>query len=327
MKYVFGPVPSRRLGNSLGVDLVTFKACTFDCVYCQLGRTTEQTTERRSFVPADEVVAEVREVLDSGAAVDYVTLSGSGEPTLSLDLGQVIHAIKGFTAIPVAVLTNGSLLWRGDVRADLAEADLVIPSLDAARQETFERINRPAPGLDAEAIARGIRDFTLGYGGRVWLEVLVVAGLNDSPEEARAVVRALEGARIDKVQLNTVVRAPAEAWAKPATEERLAEMAQVLGALAPVEIIGGYHRAGHESGRADPAEAILATLARRPCGAAELAASLGLKPSIVVRHVQELERAGKLERILVGGQAQYRTPPDPKSETRNPKQYRNPNPT
>jgi len=358
VKYVFGPVPSRRLGNSLGVDLLTFKACTFDCVYCQLGRTTEQTTERRSFVPADEVVAEVREVLASGnveaascrfeskrleaastAAVDCITLSGSGEPTLSLDLGKVIRAIKGMTRIPVAVITNGSLLWREDVRADLAEADIVVPSLDAARPETFERVNRArgveqasgllasgtlAPQLDVATIAGGIRDFTLGFGGRVWLEVLVVAGVNDSVEEAEAIVRALEGARIDKVQLNTVVRAPAEAWAKPASEACLAEMAKVLEALAPVDIIGTYARAGHESRREDGVgqasglasaatgtvaplkDAILATLARRPCGADELAASLGLDRSRVVQQIQELERAGAVERVLVGGQAQYR---------------------
>jgi len=305
VKYVFGPVPSRRLGNSLGVDLATFKACTFDCVYCQLGRTTEQTMERRRFVPPDEVLAEARAVLASGVAADYVTLSGSGEPTLSLDLGTVVRALKELTTVPVAVLTNGSLLWREDVRADLAEADLVVPSLDAARQATFERVNRPLR-LDAAVVARGIRDFTLGYGGRVWLEVMVVADANDSAEEAEAIVGALEGARIDKVQLNTVVRAPAEEWAMPAAGERLDAMAKVLEALAPVELIGRYAREGHASARSDAAEAILATLARRPCGAAELAASLGLVPALVVKQVEALEREGRVERIAVGGQAQYR---------------------
>ena len=370
MKYVFGPVPSRRLGNSLGVDLLTFKACTFDCVYCQLGRTTDQTTQRRSFVPADEVIAEVRQALSSegrgeprvrppssgpspvirantrfaptsAARVDYVTLSGSGEPTLSLDLGRVIRAIKSFTKVPVAVLTNGSLLGRPEVRVDLAEADVVVPSLDAGTQETFERVNR-AQGMDVRAVARGIRVFSLSYGGGVWLEVMVVAGLNDSPEEARAIVAALEGARIDKVQLNTVVRAPAEPWAQAVGGERLRELAAVLEALAPVEIIGSYSpppaglaraksRASKPRGRvngappsqitlprgsepaggsqrADVEEAILATLARRPCGAAELATSLGLHRSLIVKHVEELERAGRVERVRVGAKVQYRVP-------------------
>jgi len=313
MKHVFGPVPSRRLGNSLGVDLLTLKACTFDCVYCQLGRTTERVPiagngrgERRRFVPPDDVVAEVRQVLDSGVAVDYVTLSGSGEPTLSLDLGRVIRAIKGFSRVPVAVLTNGSLLGRPDVRADLAEADLVVPSLDAGTQAAFERVNRPPKGMDVRDVARGIRDFSLGFAGQVWLEVLAVAGLNDTPDEARAIVGLLEGARIDKVQLNTVVRAPAEAWAEPAGEERLRELALVLEGLAPVEIIGRYARREHAAQATDAQGRILATLARRPCGAAELAASLGLHPALVAKLLEELCHVGTVERTHVGSAAQYR---------------------
>lgn len=308
MSYVFGPVPSRRLGNSLGVDLVTPKVCSFDCVYCQLGRTTEQTTQRRRLVPPEAVVTEVGEVLASGAAVDYVTMSGSGEPTLSTDIGRVIDAVKGLTEVPVAVLTNGSLLWRADVRAELAAADLVVPSLDAATPEAFERVNRPG-GLDVATVARGLRDFTLGYGGAVWLEVMVVGGVNDTVAEAEAIVGALEGARVDRVHLNTVVRAPAEAWVQPASAERLAEMGEVLGALGPVDVISGYSRAAHESYRADVAEAVVTTLARRPCGVVELAASLGLAPNLVVKHVDELEREGKVERVAVGGQMQYRARP------------------
>ncbi|MBM4033763.1 MAG: radical SAM protein [Planctomycetes bacterium] len=307
MKHLFGPVPSRRLGNSLGVDLLTHKACTFDCVYCQLGRTTEQTTQRRSFVPAAEAIAEVRQALDSGAAVDYVTLSGSGEPTLSLDLGRVVRAIKAMTRVPVAVLTNGSLLGRPDVQADLAEADLVVPSLDAGTQAAFERVNRPQ-GMDVRDVARGIRDFTLGFGGQVWLEVLVVAGMNDSPDEARAIVGLLEGARLDKVQLNTVVRAPAEEWARPVGEEQLRELAAILEGLAPVEIIGRYAHKERVGPGGGAREAILATLARRPCGAAELATSLGLERPLVAELLEELCRSGETERVPVGGTMQYRIP-------------------
>ncbi len=306
MKYVFGPVPSRRLGNSLGVDLLTLKACTFGCVYCQLGPTTEQTAERRRFVPPDDVIAEVRQALESGAAVDYVTLSGSGEPTLSLDLGYAIRAIKAFTKVPIAVLTNGSLLGRPGVRADLAEADLVVPSLDAGTQAAFERVNRPLAGTDVRAVASGIRDFSLGFGGQVWLEVMLVAGLNDSPEEAQAIVALLEGARLDKVQLNTVARAPAEAWAAPVAQERLSELAAVLEGLAPVELIGRYAPREHARAGGDAREAILATLARRPCGAAELAASLGLHHALVAKLLEELCRGGDAERALVAGTTQYR---------------------
>ena len=305
MSYVFGPVPSRRLGNSLGVDLVTFKACSFDCIYCQLGRTTDHRVERGRFVPAEAVIAEVKKVLASGAAVDYVTMSGSGEPTLSVDIGRIIRAVKESSDIPVAVLTNASLLWREDVREELAAADLMVPSFDAATQEVFERVNRPT-GVDAATVARGIREFTQGYAGQVWLEVMVVAGVNDSDAEAEAIVRALAGARVDRVQLNTVARAPAEVWVQPVGEERLDALADVLGAVAPVDVIHHYSRAGHTSYRADVSASILDTLARRPCGTAELAASLGLAPNLVIKHIGELEREGKIERVTVGEATQYR---------------------
>lgn len=310
MRYVFGPVPSRRLGNSLGVDLLAFKACTFDCVYCQLGRTTEQTGERRRFVPPDDVVAEVRQALDSGLAVDYVTLSGSGEPTLSLDLGGIVRAIKAFSHVPVAVLTNGSLLGRPDVRAALAGADLVVPSLDAGTQAAFERVNRPLGGTDVAEVARGIREFSLGFRGQVWLEVLAVAGLNDSPEEACSIVRLIGGARLDRIQLNTVARAPAEPWAGPVPEERLKELAAILEGLAPVEVIGQYaaHNLPQDSEPAGGSASarILATLARRPCGAAELAASLGLHPALAAKLLDSLCQAGAIERLAIGTSPQYR---------------------
>jgi wyosine [tRNA(Phe)-imidazoG37] synthetase (radical SAM superfamily) len=305
VKYVFGPVPSRRLGNSLGVDLVPFKTCPFNCVYCQLGRTTHQTSERASFVPADEVLAEVRAVVASRAAMDYITISGSGEPTLSLDLGRVVRGIKAFTSLPVAVLTNSALLGHPDVRADLAEADLVVPSFDAGTQAAFERVNRPL-GMTVEGLAEGLVGFTRAFRGQVWLEVLVVRGVNDAVAEAEAIVAALRGGRFDQVQLNTVVRAPAEPEAGAATRERLAELAAVLAALAPVEVIGTYEGQGHAAEVADAEASILAALERRPCGAAELAASLGLEPALVARHLASLARAGRVERILVAGQPQFR---------------------
>lgn len=305
MKYIFGPVPSRRLGNSLGVDLVVPKVCTYDCVYCQLGPTTRQTTERGRFVPAEDVVAEAERALAEGPRPDFVTLSGSGEPTLSLDLGRVIAGVKARTDLPVAVLTNGSLLWREDVRQELAEADVVVPSLDAGTQATFERVNRPG-GMELMAVARGIRDFSLGFAGAVWLEVLVVEGVNDTPDEMRALVRLVEGGRFDKVHLNTVARAPSESWARPVGRARREALARELEALAPVELVGDY--SGHSVGtfRGDVEGGILAALARRPCGAEELAASLGLKRPVAVAKLMALERSGRVERLVVGGRSQFR---------------------
>jgi len=281
------------------------KVCSFDCVYCQLGPTTAKTTERGRFVPAGDVLAEVERALAEGPRPDYVTLSGSGEPTLSLDLGPVVAGIKGLTEIPVAVLTNGSLLWREEVRSDLAEADLVVPSLDAGSQGTFERVNRPA-AMELSRVARGIRDFTLGFTGEVWLEVMVVAGLNDTVEEMRGVVRALEGGRFEKVHLHTVARPPSERWARAVGSERLAVLAEALAGLAPVEVVGGYSARRAAALEGDVGEAILATLARRPCEAEELASSLGVKRPVVVARLAALERERKVERVVVGGRSQFR---------------------
>jgi wyosine [tRNA(Phe)-imidazoG37] synthetase (radical SAM superfamily) len=305
MRYVFGPVPSRRLGNSLGVDLLASKVCPYDCVYCQLGRTEKQSSRRGSFVPWKDVVKEVGKALKSGAEIDYITFSGSGEPTLSLDIGNAIAAVKKMTSVPVAVLTNGSLLWREEVREDICQADLVIPSFDAATQELFDKINRPL-ALDTALVAEGICGFSREFDGRVWLEVMVVAGVNDTLEEARAILHALQDARLDRVQLNTVVRVPAESWVQPVPDSRLEEIAGVLAALAPVDVIHHYNRKGHNSFRSDVEDVILSTLARRPCSTDDLAKSLGLAPGVVAKHVGALERAGHLERVAVSGQVQYR---------------------
>ncbi|MBL7222882.1 MAG: radical SAM protein [Candidatus Brocadiae bacterium] len=309
MNHVFGPVPSRRLGNSLGVDLVPFKTCSFDCVYCQLGRTSHQTAERQSFVSPEAVVAEVRDTIARGVAIDYITFSGSGEPTLSLDIGPIMRAIQGFADIPVAVLTNSSLLGRDEVRLELAPADLVVPSFDAGTQQAFERMNRPL-GMSVGDLASGIVAFTRGFGGQVWLEVMIVRGVNDTVAEAEAIVAALDGGRFHRVQLNTVVRAPADADAGPAGAARLAELAAVLEQLAPVDVIGAYEGGSetHDEWTQAARDDIMGALARRPCGVGELAASLGLRAAVVGKYVEALERDGRIERIVVGGAPQFRVP-------------------
>jgi len=158
-RYVYGPVPSRRLGRSLGVDLVPFKTCSYGCTYCQLGRTKDKTTERREYVPVDGVLDELAEKLRLGPPPDFVGLAGSGEPTLHARIGDLIAGIKNLTSIPVAVLTNGSLLWTPEVRAGLAEADLVMPSLDAGTDRTFQRVNRPHRDISFERMVDGLVAF------------------------------------------------------------------------------------------------------------------------------------------------------------------------
>ena len=207
---VFGPVPSRRLGRSLGVDLVPRKTCSFDCVYCQVGRTTRRTVARSVLAPRAEAIKELRNRLQEGAEADVITLAGSGEPTLHAELGAVIDDIKAISDLPVAVLTNGSLLFDRGVRADCAKADLVLPSLDAGDEATFQAVNRPEPSLTLARVADGLVAFRREFDGPIWLEVFLVEGVNASREQVRKIGEWVETIRPDKVHLNTAVRPTAE---------------------------------------------------------------------------------------------------------------------
>ncbi|MGC9054862.1 MAG: radical SAM protein, partial [Candidatus Hydrogenedens sp.] len=182
MNHVFGPVYSRRLSKSLGIDLVPFKTCTQDCVYCQLGPTTCKLLERASFCNVGEVISELRLKLET-VSPNFITIAGSGEPTLCKELGTVISEIKKITPIPLAVLTNGSLLYQSDVRKDLIQADIVCPSLDAGDDYTFQKVNRPIPTIDFETFLNGLIQFRSEYSGKIWLEVLLVRGITDTQEE------------------------------------------------------------------------------------------------------------------------------------------------
>jgi wyosine [tRNA(Phe)-imidazoG37] synthetase (radical SAM superfamily)/predicted Fe-Mo cluster-binding NifX family protein len=226
-RYVFGPVPSRRLGRSLGVDLVPFKTCTYDCVYCQLGHTTFKTAQRRAWVPVHKVLAEVRAAL--GSEPEWITLAGSGEPTLHCGLGAVIKGIKQLTSTPVAVLTNGSLFWQPQVRDDLAAADLVMPSLDAPDAALFRRVNRPHHAIGFGRMVDGLGRFRRKFRGLYWLEVFLLDGVTSSDADVERLAALADGIAPDLVQLNTVARPPAEPTAAgvPAqTLERLAGRAR-----------------------------------------------------------------------------------------------------
>jgi wyosine [tRNA(Phe)-imidazoG37] synthetase (radical SAM superfamily) len=238
IRNVFGPVPSRRLGRSLGVDLVPSKACSYDCIYCQLGRTTFKTVERREYVPMTDILMEVEERLASGVSADFITLSGSGEPTLHSDCGDILRTIKTLTDIPVAVLTNSSLLGDVQVRDELMAADLVIPSLDAGDAAMFARVNRPHPAVDFDIMVDGLVAFSHAFSGRLWLEIFLLDGLTAIEEEARKVAFHAARVRADKVQLNTVSRPPAEETAKASPRQRLADLAPLFGPKA--EVVCGF---------------------------------------------------------------------------------------
>jgi wyosine [tRNA(Phe)-imidazoG37] synthetase (radical SAM superfamily) len=205
-KYIYGPVPSRRLGRSLGIDLVPFKTCTYDCIYCQLGRTTNKTMERRSYVPIEDIIGELKIKLATGEHPHYITIAGSGEPTLHSEIGELIVRIKAMTKIPVTVLTNGSLLFMPEVRAALMQADLVIPSLDAGDETMFRYVNRPHPEISFDRMVNGLIDFTRDFPGDVWLEVLLLFGITGMADETRKIAAYAERIGPQRVQLNTVCR-------------------------------------------------------------------------------------------------------------------------
>jgi wyosine [tRNA(Phe)-imidazoG37] synthetase (radical SAM superfamily) len=297
---LFGPVASRRLGRSLGVDVLAPKTCTFDCVYCEVGRTTRKTAGRASFVPPDEILRELDEFFASGGKADYITFSGSGEPTLSSDLGLLIRESKKRFRVPVAVITNGALLWDPAVRAELAAADLVIPSLDSAREESFQAVNRPVPGITAARVIEGLRAFVREYKGHVWLEVLLTAGVNDSKDDVDALAAAIAEIAPERVQLNTVVRPPAEASARPVPRERLEEVARRFSKIAPTEIVAPASFGAAQKAAAASEAAVLETLRRRPCSAQDLAAGLSVTLEAVVPVLASLLERGSIHKVAFG---------------------------
>jgi wyosine [tRNA(Phe)-imidazoG37] synthetase (radical SAM superfamily) len=289
-RYVFGPVPSRRLGRSLGVDLVPFKTCSYDCIYCQLGRTTCRTIERREWVRTATVLKQLREKLSTRP--DYITLSGSGEPTLHSGLGKIIQQIKAMTSIPIAVLTNGSLLWQKEVREEISLADLVLPSLDAPDAERFEFINRPHPEITYSRMLQGLQELRQEFAGKYWLEVMLLAGYNALPPEIRELVSQVRRIKPDKVQLNTAVRPPAEDYAIAVQPERLKEIARAFKPAA--ECIAEYRAAEQTPSFAGSADLILEMLQRRPCTEDDIAAGLLMPRLQVAKHLAVLEAEGRV---------------------------------
>jgi len=286
MRHIFGPVPSRRLGFSLGLDPVLLKTCTYNCIYCQLGRTNRMTLERETYIPADWILGELRRVLAEDRRIDYITFSGSGEPTLHAKLGEMIRKIKRMTPIPVAVLTNGSLLSRKEVRRELAEADLVIPSLDAVSEEVFRKINRPHGRLDLGEIIEGLKALRGEYSGQVWLEIMFVRGINDTPEEIERMRSVISEIGPDRIQLNTVVRPPAEHFAHPVSPENLEHIQSLFGDRC--EVIAKFERKEQSAYKEDVERAIMTLVERRPVIMGDLSDSLGLHRNEAIKYIEVL---------------------------------------
>ena len=289
--HIFGPVPSRRLGRSLGVDLVPFKTCTFDCIYCQLGRTTCHTIERKEWTPMETVLDELKRKL--ACRPDYITLSGSGEPTLHSRLGEIIEHIQAMTAVPVAVLTNGSLLWQPQVRAELALADVVLPSLDAGDAIKFNFINRPHASLSFDQVVEGLIAFRREFTGQYWLEVFLLAGYTAILDDVNRIAALVKKIRPDRVQLNTVARPPVEEFALSVVPEELARLARRFSPRAEV-VAEQPSRLAHKSRKLD-ARAALDLLRRRPCTAEDVARGLGVNRLETLKRLEVLVAQGEIE--------------------------------
>jgi wyosine [tRNA(Phe)-imidazoG37] synthetase (radical SAM superfamily) len=269
MATVYGPVPSRRLGRSLGIDPIPFKTCNYSCVYCQLGRTKPFTVERRDFLAPEEILRDVEIKLEATRPeeIDHVTFCGQGEPLLCASLGSLIRGVRRLTDSPVAVLTNGSLLSRQEVREEVCAADVVMPSVDAADQETFRRIDRPAAGIDVTEILRGLEALRRDFTGKLWIEVMLVKGINESESAVQGIGRALEAVRPDRIFLNLPLRPPAESWVEPPDGASLRRAAEILGEVATCEFAEGKF----ELERGLPiVDAIVEILCRHPMSQREI---------------------------------------------------------
>ncbi len=297
-RYLFGPVPSRRLGMSLGVDLVPKKVCTLDCVYCEVGKTTKLSLERKEYIPSYKIREELEDYFSHNPDPDYITFSGSGEPMLNSGIADVLDFIKSLRpAIPVALLTNGTLLTDRSVREAVSSVDVVLPSLDAATRDVFEKINRPAEGINIEEYIGGIAEFRKSYKGKMWLEVMILPGYNDSVEELMELKKAILKINPDSVQINTLDRPGTIDNLRGATQKELEDIKK-LWELDNVEIISSAPDRKHITAfRKDIESAILETIIRRPCTVDDLSHILGLHLNEVNKYLDVLDAEGRIESV------------------------------
>lgn len=292
LKHVFGPVPSRRLGYSLGVDLVPYKVCSFDCIYCQLGRTTKKTTQRKEYFPFDEIVSDIESKIKENCRIDYITLSGSGEPTLYSRIGEVIDAIKKISDKPIAVLTNGSMLWKDEVRKSLMNADVVIPSLDAGNEEMFQYINRPCKELALEEVVSGIKSFIEEFKGETWLEVFLLKGVSSEEKHVRQLSDIVRWLKPKKTQLNTIARPPCEKYAIGLSSQELDSLCKYFP--DEVEAVADFKEGKEEKSFTIDKNVIINLLMRRPCTAKDISESISVNLNELLKLLEHLCAEGTL---------------------------------
>ncbi len=298
-RFIFGPVASRRLGVSLGVDLVPRKTCPLDCIYCEAGATTSLTMERREYVPIDQVIAQLDEVLRKHPKLDYMTFSGGGEPTLNSGIGRVVEFAKThYPEYKICLLTNGCLLGDPEVVREIAGVDLVIPSLDASNSEEFTKINRQASELSFEAYIEGLVSYAKVRRSLLWLEIFIVPGVNDSDSSIKHFAELIRQIQPDKVQLNTLDRPGVVDWIKPSSPENTMRFIQALEPIAPVEAVGPFRYRSKELREnielSDIEQKILDLIRRRPGTLADLQVALELDAAEILPHVERMIKAGQI---------------------------------
>lgn len=298
MKYVYGPVPSKRLGQSLGIDPIPLKTCNWNCVYCQLGRTRPVVNERKDYVPPDEILEEIVQSLEShnSGEIDWVTFVGSGEPALHASLGWMISHVKANTEIPVAVITNGSLLYLPKVRKELRLADAVLPSVDAGTEKLYRTINRPHPQITYDKLLQGLIDFRKEFSGELWVEVMLLRGLNDSEQSLHAIAKVLQKIKPDQVHINLPTRPPVETWVRPTDNAGLTRAMSILGEIAhvvhPTE--GKYEMSSSKN----LVDAVVEIIGRHPMREDEIVRTLEqLRPGNVEEAMRDLKASPRIQII------------------------------
>ncbi len=315
-KYIFGPVRSRRLGWSLGIDIISYKTCSFDCVYCECGRTTNHTIERKEYVSTADVISEISVFFEREAEnclIDVVTLSGSGEPTLHSKIDVIIKHIRKVSSLPVCLITNSSLFSQQEVINSILGCDIVVPSLDAVSQDIFSEINRPHFKIRVSEIIDGLINLRKKFSGRIFLEVFLAEGVNDSMAEISKLVEAIKKISPDKVQLNTLDRPPADNWVRAIAFEKMIEIQKYIEekVLCPVEIIKRYQQREENTFvfKATPRSVqgrIIQIISRRPAILTEIAEYVSLPLDEVKFYLDRLVTSGKVEPYVVGEKTFFR---------------------
>lgn len=306
-RYIFGPVPSRRLGRSLGVDVIPSKICSLDCVYCEVGKTTELSCAREKYFKTDDIIDEfAKEYAKVKGSLDVVTVTGSGEPTLNRDLAEIARRIKEISSHPLAILTNSTTITDPYVQAALMLFDIVVPSLDAATDRAFQAVNRPAAELDINEINSALADFTHRFGGVIFLEVLLVKGINDSKEEMAAIAEVIRKCRYDMVQVNTVFRPPAYSGTKGLSEQELIDAFLFFKAFGiNVEPVGNFVKALAGGDDANLPEKIAALLRMRPCTVKDICAVFGAEEASVAKIIENMLESEQIEEKIFENERFY----------------------